>query len=177
MASSVGNSMVGGTVADLFHAEDRGLAMNIFALMVFVGQVSWVETKYRSTRVHCSLCLVPWGGGLRLDRDVSRHSVVLWGEFAFSSGARLAFWLTHLQVQAILAGVSILLNILVLRETRGDVLLSRRAKRLTKETGVKHMCAAELQKKSFKTLFTITAIRPFRTSSPRRGLVCQSYDC
>ena len=32
--------MVGGTVADLFHADDRGLAMNVFALMIFVGQVN-----------------------------------------------------------------------------------------------------------------------------------------
>ena len=40
MAASVGNSMVGGTVADLFHADDRGLAMNVFALMIFVGQVN-----------------------------------------------------------------------------------------------------------------------------------------
>ena len=39
MVSSVGNSMVGGTVADLFRADDRGLAMNVFVIMVFLGQV------------------------------------------------------------------------------------------------------------------------------------------
>lgn len=38
MSSSVGNSMVGGTIADLFRAEDRGLGMNLFSLMVFIGQ-------------------------------------------------------------------------------------------------------------------------------------------
>ena len=38
---SVGNSMVGRTVADLFRAEDRGLAMNLFTLMTFLGQVSF----------------------------------------------------------------------------------------------------------------------------------------
>jgi predicted MFS family arabinose efflux permease len=30
--------MVGGTIADLFRAEDRGLGMNLFSLMVFIGQ-------------------------------------------------------------------------------------------------------------------------------------------
>lgn len=32
--------MVGGTVADLFHADERGLAMNVFSFMIFLGQVS-----------------------------------------------------------------------------------------------------------------------------------------
>jgi hypothetical protein len=32
--------MVPGTIADLFHAKDRGSAMNLFALMIFAGQVS-----------------------------------------------------------------------------------------------------------------------------------------
>jgi hypothetical protein len=39
MSSSVGNSMVGGTIADLFRADDRGRAMNIFSLVIFFGQV------------------------------------------------------------------------------------------------------------------------------------------
>jgi hypothetical protein len=41
MSSSVGNSMVGGTVADLFHAKQRGLAMNVFAVLNFIGAVSF----------------------------------------------------------------------------------------------------------------------------------------
>jgi len=31
--------MVGGTVADLFRAEQRGLAMNVFAVLNFIGGV------------------------------------------------------------------------------------------------------------------------------------------
>jgi hypothetical protein len=31
--------MVGGTVADLFHAKHRGLAMNVFACLNFIGGV------------------------------------------------------------------------------------------------------------------------------------------
>lgn len=40
MASSVGISLVGGTVADMFRANERGLPMNLFSLINFLGQVS-----------------------------------------------------------------------------------------------------------------------------------------
>lgn len=46
MSSSVGNGMVGGTVADLFRAKQRGLAMNVFVLLNFIGGVS---------QVHCNV--------------------------------------------------------------------------------------------------------------------------
>ena len=39
-SSSVGISMIGGTIADTFHASDRGLAMNVFALVIFAGNAS-----------------------------------------------------------------------------------------------------------------------------------------
>lgn len=32
--------MVGGSIADMYHASDRGLPMNVFTLMNFGGQVS-----------------------------------------------------------------------------------------------------------------------------------------
>jgi hypothetical protein len=73
------------------------------------------------------------------------------------------------QVQGIAAVVSCILNALFLKETRGDVLLSWRAKKLTKQTGRKHVCAADLQKKSFVTLVSVSLIRPFSeplTSQP-----------
>lgn len=41
IANSVGNSMVGGTVADMFYAKERGRAMSVFSLVIFVGQVSF----------------------------------------------------------------------------------------------------------------------------------------
>lgn len=43
MSSSVGNSMVGGTIADIFRADDRGSGMNIFSVVIFAGQVSWAD--------------------------------------------------------------------------------------------------------------------------------------
>jgi hypothetical protein len=45
MSSSVGNGMVGGTVADLFRAKQRGLAMNVFVLLNFIGGVSNVSHR------------------------------------------------------------------------------------------------------------------------------------
>lgn len=70
---------------------------------------------------------------------------------------------THEQYQGILGAGSIILNILFLRETREDVLLSRRAKRLTKQTGRKHICASDLQTRSFFTTLRVSLVRPFGT--------------
>lgn len=39
--------MVGGTVADLFYAQQRGIAMNVFACLNFIGGVSLVSP------IHC----------------------------------------------------------------------------------------------------------------------------
>lgn len=58
------------------------------------------------------------------------------------------------------------MNLLFLRETRGDVLLSRRAKRLTKLTGRRHYCASDLQKKSFMNVLRVSLVRPFGKSQP-----------
>jgi hypothetical protein len=73
---------------------------------------------------------------------------------------------TDQQFQGILAGLSITANLFFLRETRGDVLLSRRAKRLTKITGKRHCCASDLQKKSFTNLLRVSLVRPFGMYSP-----------
>ncbi|KAL7419186.1 hypothetical protein Q5752_006023 [Cryptotrichosporon argae] len=124
MASSVGNSMVGGTIADILRAEQRGLGMNVFALIIFLGQgtlataAAWVGT---------------------------------YGGYQWAYG-----------FQAILAGVSIVLNALVLRETRADVLLSRRARRLTKATGVRHVAAADLQRRSVLDMIRVSTVRPLQ---------------
>lgn len=38
--ASVGNSMVGGTIADIYTAKSRGIAMNVFSITIFFGQVN-----------------------------------------------------------------------------------------------------------------------------------------
>lgn len=67
-----------------------------------------------------------------------------------------------IQVQAIIATASIIFNIFFMRETRADVLLSWRAKKMTKETGVKHVAAADLEKTDMLTLVKVSLIRPLR---------------
>lgn len=126
MASAVGNSMVGGTIADLFNARDRGTAMSLFVFFTFVGQ----------------------SGG------------ACFGWIGQRAGIQWCYG-----VQGIAAGVSVLINLLCLRETRADVLLARKAKRLTKETGVPHVARSYGPKKSMLEMLTITAIRPLSESS------------
>lgn len=52
-----------------------------------------------------------------------------------------------------------------LNETRADVLLAKRARRLTKETGVDHACAAELGRRSLGEMLRVSCWRPLREYS------------
>ncbi|TXT15772.1 hypothetical protein VHUM_00275 [Vanrija humicola] len=123
MASAVGNSMVGGTVADLFSARDRGFAMSMFVFFTFVGQSGGAAFGWIGERAGIQWC---YG------------------------------------VQGIAAGVSVLINIVCLRETRSDVLLAKKAKRLTKQTGVKHVARSTGPKKTMVEMISLSAIRPLK---------------
>ena len=68
--------MVGGTVADLFRAQDRGSAMNVFSIMIFTGQVS----LFAVTVISSPIALGIGRTGNRLDRDVLRYTMVLWSQ-------------------------------------------------------------------------------------------------
>ncbi|ORX38933.1 major facilitator superfamily domain-containing protein [Kockovaella imperatae] len=124
MSCSVGNSMVGGTIADLFPAHSRGFVMNIFAMMIFIGQS---------------------GGGF------------IFGWVGMYGGIPWCYGL-----QGIAGALSITLNVLFLRETRADVLLSRRAKQITQETGIRHLCTSDLERTSLTTLMRVSLVRPFQ---------------
>ncbi|WVQ81596.1 hypothetical protein IAT38_003720 [Cryptococcus sp. DSM 104549] len=123
-AMSVSNSMVGGTVADLFQAKQRGTAMGLFTLAIFTGQGLGITS-------------VAWCG---------QNLGFRWGY----------------GVQAIVSLVSVGLNFLVLRETRADVLISWRAKKLTKETGIVHIAAGDVEKVDMKTMMKISLVRPLQ---------------
>lgn len=129
MVASVGISMVGGTIADVFEARDRGQVMNLFALIIFIGQAA---------------------GGLTM------------GWVGEKLGYQWCFG-----VQGIAAAGACVVNALLLRETRANTLLSRRARRLTKETGIKHVARSDLEKKQQNVLqqLRVTAIRPLSESS------------
>ncbi|WRT68828.1 uncharacterized protein IL334_005808 [Kwoniella shivajii] len=122
--SSVGNSMVGGTVSDMFFPKQRGTAMSVFSVMIFSAQASGIPA-------------LGW---------VGQNLGIRWSYI----------------IQTIAAGLSVILNLVFLKETRADVLLSRRAKRLTEKTGKKHMCAADLQKSSLFSVMRISLVRPFQ---------------
>ncbi|ODO01705.1 hypothetical protein I350_06531 [Cryptococcus amylolentus CBS 6273] len=119
---SVSNSMVGGTVADLFRPDQRGFAMSFFTASIFWAQGTGITFS-------------GWAGeklGLQW----------AWG------------------IQAIIAALSVVYNIFFMRETRADVLLSRRAKAMTKKTGKKHIAVVDLEKTALLTLIKVSIIRP-----------------
>jgi hypothetical protein len=140
MTASVGNSMVGGTIADLFGANNRGTAMNVFSLSIFLGQ---------------SL-----GGAV----------------FGWVGQALGIQWCYG--IMAMIGGSSILFNFLVLKETRADVLLARKAARLTKETGRKHIAPGQVNRKRWTDMLRGSAIRPLRkypSRIPRPQLTHAEY--
>ncbi|KDN37818.1 MFS general substrate transporter [Tilletiaria anomala UBC 951] len=145
--ASVGNSMVGGSVSDVFPTVKRGLPLSVFCLLVYVGQ-SFSPTV--------SAYIVP------------SHL-----------GWRFVFWW-----QSILGAVVFLAMLLLMRETRGTYLLSRRAKRLTKQSMhqyqqqeqssgkadeessrrpgyMTYRCRADDERGSFMTMARTSLSRPF----------------
>lgn len=74
---------------------------------------------------------------------------------------RWMFW-----VQAIVGFVSFSGNFVYLRETRGGVLLSRRAQQLTKATGRLHAAPGDSERADLKTLIRVSVSRPIG-ESPR----------
>lgn len=69
--------MVGDTIAELFNADDRGTAMNVFALMTFVGQVRRL-CPIRSGTADNNFPIGGRRGDHGLDRAVLEYPVVLW---------------------------------------------------------------------------------------------------
>lgn len=65
-------------------------------------------------------------------------------------------------IMGIAAGTSVLLNLTVLKETRADVLLQNKARRLTRETGIKHIAPSEVNARGWSDMFSMTTLRPIR---------------
>lgn len=124
MAASVGNSMVAGSVSDVFHANERGFPMSLYAIAVYIAQgvspyLSSVTANRASWRI-----VFWWQGALSL----------------FTYGLMFIF----------------------LKETRGPVLLSRRAKKLTNETGQLHKCRADDERLNFLVMVKVSLVRPMQ---------------
>ncbi|SPO25312.1 related to TPO1 - Vacuolar polyamine-H+ antiporter [Ustilago trichophora] len=124
MAASVGNSMVAGSVSDVFHANERGFPMSLYAIAVYIAQgVSPYLSSVTANRAS-------W---------------------------RIVFWW-----QGALSLLTYGLMFIFLKETRGPVLLSRRAKKLTKETGRLHKCRADDERLNFLVMVKVSLVRPMQ---------------
>ncbi|GAO52258.1 hypothetical protein G7K_6339-t1 [Saitoella complicata NRRL Y-17804] len=122
-AGSTGSTMVGGTLADIWHSDERGTPMSMFATVAMV-----------------STSLGPLVAGYIND----------------GLGWRWIHW-----IQMIVCGVCCIVFVLVLRESRGSVLLSKRAKKMRKETGDQRIRApADDERASLAVLVKVSLTRP-----------------
>ncbi|GAA5894174.1 hypothetical protein JCM5296_004675 [Sporobolomyces johnsonii] len=123
VAASTGSTLVGGTVADLFEAADRGLPMAIFSICAFAGT----------------------GLGPAIS-----------GYIELKKGWRWIEWVQMMVAGALAVGI-----IFFTRETRGGVILSKRAKKLRKQTGDdRYQCRADAERASLVVLVKVSMTRP-----------------
>lgn len=123
---STGSTMVGGTLADIYHADTRGGPMSCFSSVTLYGTAA----------------------GSIVAAYTAANSTLKF---------RWIFWL-----QLILNGVHFMILCLVLRETRGSVLLARKAARLRKQTGDdRYIAASEVERDSLITMVKVSLTRPF----------------
>lgn len=126
VVGSTGSTMVGGTLADIYHADTRGGPMSFFSSVTLYGSALG------------SICAAYTATNHRL-------------------GFRWIFWL-----QLIINAVHFLLLCFVLKETRGSVLLSRRAAKLRRETGDdRYVSATDSERSSLALMIKVSLTRPF----------------
>ncbi|KAL8284121.1 hypothetical protein RQP46_004870 [Phenoliferia psychrophenolica] len=119
LAASTGSTLVGGTIADMFEASDRGLPSKA----------------------------CPWKGlGL---------GPALMGYVEQNLGWRWIQW-----VQMALMGVLTVCIIVFTRETRGSVILSRRAALLRRTTDPRIQCRSDAERASLLILIKVSMTRP-----------------
>ncbi|KAN0063724.1 hypothetical protein ACQY0O_003774 [Thecaphora frezii] len=122
---STGSTMVGGTIADIFHTSERGQPMALFATAAIFG------TGFGPV----------WAGW------VEQNELLQW---------RWIQW-----IQCIYTGAGFLLIALFLKETRGSIILTRRARQLRKTTGdQRYRAKAEEERASVPILIKNSLTRP-----------------
>ncbi|KAL6245501.1 Synaptic vesicle transporter SVOP [Rhinocladiella similis] len=125
IAFSAPMTLVGGTLADLWRNEERGVPMAVFSAAPFIGPA-----------------IGPLAGGFLGD----------------AAGWRWLYW-----IQLILAGVSWGLLTLTIPETYAPAILTKRAKKLRKETGdSRYVTEQEIDKRPFGEQLWIFLIRPLQ---------------
>ncbi|KAI5477994.1 Major Facilitator Superfamily protein [Pseudohyphozyma bogoriensis] len=119
LAASPGSTMVGGTMADMFEASDRGIPMSLFSFCAFAGT------------------------GL---------GPAVLGYVAQNLGWR---WIQYIQI---IIGVAITVALIFFtRESRGSVILSRRAKALRKQhNDPRYQCRSDAERDSLVILIKVS---------------------
>ena len=126
VVGSTGSTMVGGTLADIYHADTRGGPMSFFSSVTLLG------TAF---------------GSIAGAYTAANHSL----------GYVWIFWL-----QLIINGVHFILLCFLLRETRGSVLLSRRAAKMRRQTGdQRYLAVSDVERASLVTMIKVSLTRPF----------------
>jgi multidrug resistance protein len=117
--------LVGGTLADLWTVEERGVPMAVFSAAPFVGPA-----------------IGPLVGGFLSD----------------ARGWRWLYW-----IQLIVSGAAWILVTFTLPETYGPALLSRRARKLRKETGIsKYVTEQQLNPRPLRETLHLILLRPIQ---------------
>ena len=125
MSSSVGATMVGGSIADIWENRDRGPPMALFGCATLLGT-----------------SIGPLIGGFIVENP--------------AMGWRWTAW-----IQMILNGALLVVMLISLKETRNSIALTRKAKRLRRETGNQNLVApAERQSLAVIPLVLSNIARP-----------------
>lgn len=124
IAFSAPMTLVGGTLADCWKTEERGVPMAAFSAAPFIGPA-----------------LGPLIGGYLYD----------------GKGWRWLYW-----IQLIVAGFVWCLLAFTVPETYAPTILARRAKKMTKETGKRHVTEQDLDLLPFSTRLVNFLVRPFQ---------------
>jgi len=140
------SSMVGGSVSDVFLPNERGMPMSLFCLLIFVSRR---RSSPSLAPTMLTTCVLLGQIGQALGPFTASYTV------AGPAGWRWVFWW-----QAIIALASFVWMFFALEETRGPVLLSRRAARLSKETGKAMRTRADDERSSFAHAVRISLSRP-----------------
>jgi MFS family permease len=145
IAFSAPMTLVGGTLADLWRNEERGVPMAAFSAAPFIGPASrWSPSQMPEyfVLILCSCAVGPLVGGFLSD----------------AAGWRWLYW-----IQLILAAVVWFLITFTVPETYTPTILARRAKKLRQETGSPdHVTEQDLDLRPLRERLGIFLVRPFQ---------------
>ena len=137
---STGSTMVGGTIAD-----SKSLLLSCKERTITLVKV-WITSERSGPMALFSLCAFTGSGA----------APALMGYVAQNLGWR---WIQYIQI--IISFVSFIVAAITLRETRGSVILSKRARRLREESGSeRYHCKADAERASLWILVTRSLSRP-----------------